>query len=149
MISHRSHLIRLIVADFAARHVRRPRVFLPGRKLDRQALGELGVPPFAPLTAPDVVIHDLEKDWLLLFDAVTSGRHMNQARREQMTGHFTPAGKRLAFFSAFADRNIFSRFAESIAWETEVWIADAPDHMIHYNGLRFLGPYPDDKTADA
>ena len=34
------------------------------------------------------------------------------------------------------------RFHSAIAWETEVWIADEPDHMIHYNGERFLGPYP-------
>ncbi len=30
-----------------------------------------------------------------------------------------------------------------IAWESEVWIAEEPMHMIHFNGERFLGPYPD------
>src|SRR6478609_6500218 len=142
MTSRRSNLIRQIVADFAPRHVRHPRVFLPGRKLDRLALGEAGVPPFTPVTAPDVVIHDLERDWLFLIDAVTTDRHMNKSRREELSEHFASSGKDLVFFSAFANRDIFSRFAESIAWESEVWIADAPDHMIHYNGVRFLGPYP-------
>ena len=88
-----------------------------------------------------MVIHDLDRDWLFLFDAVNSRRHMDEARREKLAAQFAPCGKELIFFSAFTDRDAFSRFAEAIAWETEVWIADAPDHMIHYNGRRFLGPY--------
>ena len=34
------------------------------------------------------------------------------------------------------------RYLGEIAWETEVWVADAPSHLIHFNGLRFLGPHP-------
>ena len=90
--------------------------------------------------APDVVIHDQERDWLFLVDAVTSNRHMNEARRKKLAEQFAPCGKGLVFFSAFADFDAFSRFAESIAWKTEVWIANEPDHMIHYNGDRFCGP---------
>ena len=113
------------------------------------SLGALGILPCDPVTAPDVVIHDQERDWLFLFDAVGSRRHMDETRREKLAAQFGPCCKGLIFFSAFADRDMFSRFAESIAWETEVWISDEPDHMIHYNGRRFLGPYPGDKTADA
>jgi adenine-specific DNA-methyltransferase len=43
--------------------------------------------------------------------------------------------------TAFPDRVTFRKFAKDIAWETEVWIADNPDHMIHFNGDKFLGPY--------
>ncbi len=68
---------------------------------------------------------------------------MKESRREEISGHFTHSGKNLVLFSAFANRDIFNRFAESIAWETNVCIADAPDHMIHFNGQRFLGPYTD------
>ena len=32
-------------------------------------------------------------------------------------------------------------FASDVAWETEVWVADNPTHMVHFNGSRFLGPY--------
>jgi hypothetical protein len=28
-----------------------------------------------------------------------------------------------------------------IAWESEVWIPEDPDHMIHFNPEEFLGPY--------
>jgi len=34
-----------------------------------------------------------------------------------------------------------SRYLGEIAWESEVWVADAPTHLIHFNGTRFLGPY--------
>ncbi len=142
MSSSRTRLIESIVADFTSRHIRSPHVFLPCRKSDREGLLELEIPPCNSATAPDVVIHDQERDWLFLFDAVDSRRHMDEARREKLAAQFAPSGKGLVFFSAFANRDAFSRFAESIAWETEVWIADEPDHMIHYNGVRFLGPYP-------
>jgi hypothetical protein len=32
-------------------------------------------------------------------------------------------------------------YLDKISWETEVWVADSPTHMIHFNGERFLGPY--------
>jgi hypothetical protein len=48
------------------------------------------------------------------------------------------AGK--IFISAFLDFSTFKKFSDKLAWETEVWIADMPDHMIHLNGDKFLGP---------
>ena len=44
------------------------------------------------------------------------------------------------FVTVFLDFKTFKKFSESLAWDTEVWIADVPDHMIHLNGNRFLGP---------
>lgn len=37
--------------------------------------------------------------------------------------------------------SLMARFLTDIAWETEVWVADNPSHLIHFNGKRFLGPY--------
>ncbi len=39
------------------------------------------------------------------------------------------------------DKVPLDRYLGEIAWETEVWVADAPTHLIHFNGERFLGPY--------
>ena len=33
------------------------------------------------------------------------------------------------------------RYLSEMAWETEVWAAEAPSHMIHFNGGHFLDPY--------
>ncbi|EOT43560.1 BsuBI/PstI family type II restriction endonuclease [Enterococcus columbae] len=56
---------------------------------------------------------------------------------EEMTENVS-AGK--IYVTAFLDFKTFKKFSESLAWETEVWIADMPDHMIHLNGDKFLGP---------
>jgi hypothetical protein len=141
MTPTRSHLISSIVADFSPRHTARPRVLLPGRKLDRESLSALGIPQRASVALPDVVIHDLERDWLFLMDAVRGKHPIDEIRREQLSAHFSGTGKHLVLFSVFSDGGTYARCAESIAWETNVWIADTPDHMIHYNGERFLGPY--------
>jgi hypothetical protein len=135
------NLVHQIIADFAPRHVRKPRVFIPGRKSDRRALTSLGVAPLANVTMPDMVIHDLERDWLFLIDASPRYRHLTESRRSKLSNHFASSGRHIELFSAFRDHREFSRCIESIAWETNVWVASSPDHMIHFNGERFLGPY--------
>lgn len=142
MITARRNPVHEIIAEFAPRHVAKPRVLLPGRKSDRAALADLGVAPASNVAMPDVVIHDLERDWLFLIDASTKRRHMTETRAVALKKHFAPSRRHLVLFSAFSDHRSFCRCVEFIAWETHVWIADAPDHMIHFNGERFLGPYP-------
>jgi adenine-specific DNA-methyltransferase len=91
--------------------------------------------------APDVLIYDTGRDWLIIVQAVTSHGHVDQKRKNELTELFADVRPGLVFVTAFPDRKTFARFHAAIAWETEVWIADAPDHMIHFNGERFLGPY--------
>ena len=47
----------------------------------------------------------------------------------------------LVMVTAFADRRAMQQYLSDISWETDVWVADAPDHVIHFDGERFLGPY--------
>ena len=54
-----------------------------------------------------------------------------------MTKNVT-AGK--IFVTAFQNFAVFKKFSDSLAWETEVWISEMPDHMIHMNGDKFMGP---------
>jgi hypothetical protein len=51
MTISRRNLVHQIIAGFAPRHVRKPRVFIPGRKSDRGALTSLGVAPFAEVVS--------------------------------------------------------------------------------------------------
>ena len=46
----------------------------------------------------------------------------------------------IIYVTAFQNFQTYKKFANQIAWETEIWIAEQPDHMIHLNGDRFLGP---------
>lgn len=89
---------------------------------------------------PDVVFYSEEKNWLFFVEAVTSVGPMSPKRIKEikdMTANVS-AGK--IFVTAFPDRKTYKKFADELAWETEVWMADHPDHMIHLNGDKFLGP---------
>lgn len=89
---------------------------------------------------PDVILYKEDSNWIYFIEAVTSVGPMD-AKRIQEISEFTQnisVGK--IYVTAFLDFKTFKSFSESLAWETEVWIADMPEHMIHLNGGRFLGP---------
>ena len=89
---------------------------------------------------PDVVLYREDKDWIYFVESVTSVGPMDPKRIVeigQMTANVTSG---MIFVTAFLDFKTFKKFSEKLAWETEVWIADMPDHMIHLNGDKFLGP---------
>ncbi len=90
---------------------------------------------------PDVVVSHTEKGWLVLIEAVTSHGPINPKRQGELRTLFPAAAGNLVFVTAFLTRRDMVRYASDIAWETEVWVADAPTHLIHFNGERFLGPY--------
>lgn len=92
---------------------------------------------------PDVVVHDTRRKWLLLLEAVISAGAVDAKRRKELKDLFKGCKAGLVFVTAFEDRQAFGRFQKLISWETEVWIATDPDHVIHFDGERFLGPYPD------
>ena len=143
-----SQLIKAIVEDFAPR-------FAPGSTLvyagdtgkkwgyfDEAALTVVGVTGIdSHGKMPDVVLHYPERGWLLLVESVTSHGPVDGKRHEELTRLFSKSKAGLVFVTAFPDKATYKKYAADIAWETEVWIADAPKHMIHFNGSRFLGPY--------
>ena len=109
--------------------------------VDEEGLKAIGVLPMAHDKLPDVVVYDTKRNWLFLIEAVTSHGPVSPKRwveLEEVLGSCT-AGK--VYVTAFPDAATFRKYAADIAWETEVWIADNPDHMIHFNGDRFLGPH--------
>lgn len=142
-----SGLIRSIWEEFGPR-------FVPGGKLayagdtgdkvgylDEVLLATLGVKVDSHGKMPDVAIYYPDRDWLILAEAVTSHGPVDAKRHDELTKLFAGCKAGLVFVSAFPDRKTFTRYAEAISWETEVWIADNPSHLIHYNGARFLGPH--------
>ena len=108
---------------------------------DGERLKALGVVLESHGQIPDVVVWYEAKRWLVLIEAVTSHGPMNPKRVIELKELFGVAKGGLVFVTAFADRPTFRKYLTDIAWETEVWIAEQPDHLIHFNGERFLGPY--------
>jgi len=90
---------------------------------------------------PDVVVHLPDKNWLVLIEAVTSHGPIGTKRHKELKALFSCARSGLVFVTAFLTRRAMTKYLNEIAWETEVWIAEAPSHIIHFNGERFLGPY--------
>lgn len=111
--------------------------------LEAKHLAALGVELNSAAKIPDVIVHDKAKNWLLLIEAVTSAGPVDGKRRKELKQLFAGSKAGLVFVTAFESRRVMQSFLSHIAWESEVWIAEDPDHMIHFNGERFLGPYPD------
>jgi hypothetical protein len=108
---------------------------------EREALSALGINLAAPEKMPDVVVHDTKRNWLVLIEAVTSAGPVDSKRRQELKTLFANARAGLVYVTAFTTREAMRSFLADISWETEVWVASAPDHLIHFNGERFLGPY--------
>jgi len=90
---------------------------------------------------PDVVIYCPRRNWLILAEAVTSSGPVDGKRHNALKSLFRDSRAGLVFVTAFPNRKLMRQYVADIAWETEVWIADAPTHLVHFNGERFLGPY--------
>jgi len=108
---------------------------------DPDYLQSLGIAIKEDGKIPDVVVHFTKQNWLVLIEAVTSHGPVNPKRLAELKKLFASSKAGLVFVTAFLDRRGLPKYLADIAWETEVWVADAPDHMIHFNGERFLGPY--------
>lgn len=91
--------------------------------------------------SPDVIVYIPAKNWLVLIEAVTSHGPIDQKRQNELRELFSTGGSGLIFVTAFETRQAMSKYLSEISWETEVWIAESPDHLIHFDGERFLGPY--------
>lgn len=116
--------------------------------LDTKYLESLGVPPMSHDKLPDVVVYDDKREWLFLIEAVTSHGPVSLKRWLELEEALARCKVGRVYVTAFPHRSEFRKNAADIAWETEVWIADNPDHMIHFNGDRFLGPHNNKKELD-
>ena len=142
-----SDLIKAIIENFAPR-------FAPGSVLvyvgdtgdkwgyfDAKLLAKLGVCVDSHGKMPDVVLYYAEKNWLFLVESVTSHGPVDGKRHIELAKLFAQSHAGLVYVTAFPNRAVMGRFLGEIAWETDVWLAAEPSHMIHLDGSRFLGPY--------
>lgn len=107
----------------------------------KERLQELNFFELSSGELPDVIAYSSVKNWLYLVEAVKSSGPISPERHYQLKELTSECKADIIFVTAFPDRTTFRKFVADISWETEVWIADAPDHLIHFNGDKFLGPY--------
>jgi len=108
---------------------------------DKELLRSLGVEVDAHGKMPDVVVYHKEKGWLVLIEAVTSHGPVDAKRRGELAALFKGCKAGLVYVTAFLTRRAMVKYLNDISWETEVWVAESPTHLIHFNGERFLGPH--------
>lgn len=147
-LSKGSHnlLQKAILEEFAPRFAPGAECLYVGDTTDknlinkREKLSKLGFEINIHNKMPDVILYVEERDWLYFIEAVDSVGPMSPDRVIDINNmtHRVTSGK--IFVTAFLTMSKYRRFVDQLAWETEVWIAESPDHMIHLNGNKFLGP---------
>ncbi|EJF52536.1 BsuBI/PstI restriction endonuclease [Saprospira grandis DSM 2844] len=142
-----SQLIKEIIKEFGARFAPGAKVLYigdTGAKNDlflKRDFVQLGIQLNEKGQLPDVVLYWEEKNWLFLIESVTSHGPIDGKRYLELSQLFADSKAELIYVTAFPDRASMRKYTADIAWETEVWIANNPGHLIHFNGDKFLGPY--------
>jgi hypothetical protein len=136
-----------VVRDFGPRYAPGARVLYLGDTADKhvvmdaKGLADLGMTLTEHDKLPDVVLFQMDKNWVFLVEAVTSHGPVSPKRHKELEVSFEKCRADRVYVTAFPDAATFRKYVAEIAWETEVWLADSPDHMIHFNGEKFLGPH--------
>ena len=108
---------------------------------DEARLRELDFFELAHGELPDIVAYSTQRRWLYLIEAVHSSGPVSPIRHLELARLTERCRADIVYVTAFLNRETFRKFAADISWETEVWIADAPDHLVHFNGDSFIGPH--------
>ena len=139
-------LQKAIIEEFASRFAKGAEVLYVGDTenkdliKNREALEALGVSLTDHDKLPDVVLYSEDKKWIYFIEAVTSTGPISNKRMQEFNAMTNECKAGMIFVTAFPNTAIFKRFIDQLAWETEIWIADNPDHLIHLNGDMFIGP---------
>lgn len=142
-----NELIRLIIEEFGPRFTPGAEVLYVGDAgekfvhFNEKKLQELNVALDNRGKFPDVILYYPKEDWLLLIESVTSHGPINAKRQSELAATFSGCTAGLVYVTAFRDKATMKRYLDELSWETEVWVAATPTHLIHFNGKRFLGPY--------
>lgn len=143
-------LQKAIIEDFLPRYGHGAEVLYVGDTsdkylyLEKERLEELNFFKISHQELPDVIAYSKKNNWVYLIEAVHSSGPISELRLIQLQKLTKDCKADIVYVTAFLTRPKFRQFMTDIAWETEVWIADNPDHLVHFNGDKFLGPYSDD-----
>lgn len=112
---------------------------------DDDKLNQLGFFELSHDSLPDIVAYNEDKNWIFLIEAFFTSGPMSEERILELKKSLKNCTGDLIFITAFTSKVDFRKNIADIGWETEVWTADNPDHLVHFNGGKFLGPYSTDK----
>lgn len=140
-------LQKQIIEEFLPRYGKNSQILYLGDTAQKQLycddvqLKQLQFFELSHETLPDIIAYDSKSNWLYVIEAVHSSGVIDELRLLKLQELTKNCTAEIIYITAFLNRTEFRKWAGQIAWETEVWIADNPDHLIHFNGHKFLGPY--------
>lgn len=141
-----NELQKTIIEEFAPRFAENAECLYVGDTAEKDLvknidkLKELGFEITLHDKMPDVVLYREDKNWIYFIESVTSVGPMDPKRILEITEMTKDVTAGKIFVTAFLDFKTYKKFSEELAWDTEVWIAEMPEHMIHLNGDKFMGP---------
>lgn len=144
--SPHNKLQKAILEEFSTRFAKGSKLLYVGDTadkylyIDRTEIERLRIEVFDNAALPDVILYHEENNWVFFIEAVTSVGPMTAERVYKIKKSCEKCNAGLVFVTAFQTKKKCKEKIMEIAWETEIWIADEPDHMIHLNGDRFMGP---------
>jgi type II restriction enzyme len=109
--------------------------------VNQESLNKLNLFEIAHEELPDIIAYSKKRNWLYFIEAVYSSGPISETRLLQLKKLSENSKADIVYVTAFLNKSDFRKFIADIAWETEVWIAENPEHLIHFNGDKFLGPY--------
>lgn len=142
-----NELIKKIIEEFCPRYTPNGKLIYIGdagkkiSEIEIQQFKNLGITIDIHGKMPDLVIEIKEKEWLVIIEAVTSHGPIDIKRHIELNALFGESKHGLVFVTAFDSRKVLNKYLGEIDWETEVWVAESPSHLIHFDGEKFLGPY--------
>jgi adenine-specific DNA-methyltransferase len=142
-----NELIKQVIEEFCQRYTPGGKVIYIGdanQKITEQELlyfSQLGIKINQHGKMPDVVVLMEDKKWLVIIEAVTSHGPIDIKRHNELKELFENPDYGLVFVTAFQSRRAMNKYLKDLSWETDVWVAESPSHLIHFDGERFLGPY--------
>jgi len=140
-------LQKLIIEEFLPRYAQGSSLLYVGDTakkllyLDEPQLNSLKFFELSHEKLPDIIAYNSVNNWIYLVEAVHSSGAISEVRLLELQELTKNCVAEIIYVTAFLNRTEFKKWVSEIAWETEVWIADNPDHLIHFNGHKFLGPY--------
>ncbi len=141
-----NELQKSIIEEFASRFAQNSIVLYVGDTKDKdlykdnELLKKLKISMGEHEKLPDVILYQEDKKWVYFIEAVTSVGPISPKRILEINEMTKECNLGKIFVTAFIDMKTFKKFAGDLAWETEVWLSEMPDHMIHLNGDKFVGP---------
>jgi type II restriction enzyme len=108
--------------------------------LDKAIFSKLGITVSKHGKLPDMILYNSKKKWLFLIEVATTKDFISSKRQQELEKLLKKSKVGKIYVTVFWEFATYAKYADQIAWDTEVWIAEMPSHMIHFNGEKFLGP---------